>query len=60
MLIAGIFRHLVEGFIARKRRRETFRILSALPDEIRHDIGWPDMYERPRPTPSLPLAGKET
>ncbi|PYE90070.1 DUF1127 domain-containing protein [Phyllobacterium leguminum] len=40
--IAGMF----EEMAARKRRRKTILALAALPENILHDIGWPDLYER--------------
>ncbi len=35
-----------EIFIRERRLRETEMALEALPDDIRCDIGWPDLYER--------------
>lgn len=36
---------------ARRRQRETQRILSGLPADVKKDIGWPAMVERPGAVP---------
>jgi hypothetical protein len=35
-----------EVFIRERRVRETELALDGLPEDIRSDIGWPDLYER--------------
>jgi hypothetical protein len=35
-----------EVLVRQRRLRETELALDALPDDIRCDIGWPDLYER--------------
>ncbi len=38
--------HAREVFIRERRLRETEMALDGLPEDIRCDIGWPDLYER--------------
>ncbi|MEK1854917.1 MAG: hypothetical protein AAAC48_24420 [Phyllobacterium sp.] len=38
--------HAREVFIRERRLRETEIALHGLPEDIRCDIGWPDLYER--------------
>ncbi|KXF76896.1 hypothetical protein ATN84_12880 [Paramesorhizobium deserti] len=44
--ITGMFRKKTEWIAAKKRERDTIHALARLPENIRHDIGWPDLYER--------------
>jgi len=43
--ITGIFRKKADWIVAKKRERDTIRALASLPENILHDIGWPDLYE---------------
>ncbi|WP_420962801.1 hypothetical protein [Brucella sp. IR073] len=45
MIIAGILR-FYRLILARKRERETYRALYALPENILQDIGWPALDRR--------------
>ncbi|PSH69841.1 hypothetical protein CU102_06160 [Phyllobacterium brassicacearum] len=38
--------HAREVFVRERRLRETEMALDGLPEDIRCDIGWPDLYER--------------
>ncbi|PRD45111.1 hypothetical protein C5748_02485 [Phyllobacterium phragmitis] len=36
----------IKKIATRKRQRDTDRALAGLSENILHDIGWPDLYER--------------
>lgn len=44
MSILTAFSHYVAGYRALRARRNTERMISELPPEIRKDIGWPGSY----------------
>ncbi|GGB01056.1 hypothetical protein GCM10011491_31500 [Brucella endophytica] len=45
MIIAGVV-HVYRRILAFRRKRETYRALCALPENILQDIGWPALDQR--------------
>jgi hypothetical protein len=44
--LANAVAHAHQVYVRERRLRETELALDGLPEDIRCDIGWPDLYER--------------